>query len=93
MYIMEYYSVIKKNEIMSGAATKMSLEIILLSEVNQTNTIYHLYMKSKHGINHYIYEKKKTQTLKTNLWLLKGKVGEMDKPEFGISRYKLLHIK
>ena len=32
---MEYYSAIKKNEIMSFAATWMDLEIIILSEVNQ----------------------------------------------------------
>ena len=33
---MEYYLVIKKNEIMSFAATWMDLEIAILSEVNQT---------------------------------------------------------
>ena len=36
IYIMEYYSAIKKNdEIMSFAATWMDLEFIILSEVNQ----------------------------------------------------------
>ena len=33
---MEYYSAIKKKEILPFAATWMDLEIIILSEVNQT---------------------------------------------------------
>ena len=33
--MMEYYAAIKKNEIMSLAATWMGLEIIILSEVSQ----------------------------------------------------------
>ena len=36
IYTMEYYSAIKKNEIMSFAATWMDLEIITVSEVSQT---------------------------------------------------------
>ena len=40
MYIythtVEYYSVIKKNEILPFATTWMDLEIIILSEVSQT---------------------------------------------------------
>ena len=35
-YTMEYYSAIKKNEIMPLAAIWMDLEIIILSEVSQT---------------------------------------------------------
>ena len=38
IYTMEYYSAIKKNEIISFAATWMDLEIIILSEVSQTKT-------------------------------------------------------
>ena len=47
---MEYYSTIKKNEIMSFATTWMDLEMIILSEISQTkkkNIIYHLCMESK----------------------------------------------
>ena len=36
MHIIEYYSAIKKNEIMPFAATQRDLEIIILSEVSQT---------------------------------------------------------
>ena len=41
IYTMEYYSAIKKNEIMPFSATWMQPEIIILSEVRKrkTNTI------------------------------------------------------
>ena len=45
IYTMEYYSTIKKNEILPFAATWMDLENIMLSEMSKTNTIR--YMESR----------------------------------------------
>jgi len=40
-YILEYYSAIKKNEILPSATTWIDLEVVMLSGINQrkTNTI------------------------------------------------------
>ena len=43
IYTMEYYSAIKRNKIGSFAATWMDLEILILSEVSQTEKdTYHM---------------------------------------------------
>ena len=39
IYTVEYYSAIKKNEIVPFATTWMDLEIIILSEIGETETI------------------------------------------------------
>ena len=57
---MDYYSAIKKNEILPFAATWVDLEIVILSEVSQTKThiiCYHLYVESKKNYtNELIYK-------------------------------------
>ena len=42
IYAMEYYSAIKKNKIMSFAATRIDLEIVILSEVSQEEDKYYM---------------------------------------------------
>ena len=48
IYTMEYYSAIKKNEIMPFAARWIDLEIVILSEVSQTE-------KEKYIMTSFIY--------------------------------------
>ena len=47
---MEYYSAIKENEIMPCAATWMDLEMIILSEVSQTDEDKYHIITLIHGI-------------------------------------------
>ena len=56
---MEYYSAIKKNEIMPFAATRMDLEIIILSKSERERQIPYdiTYMWNlKYDTNEHIYE-------------------------------------
>ena len=63
VYTMEYYSAIKKNEIMPFAVTWIELEIIIQSKVSQTekaNIIwYHLYVESKKMVQMNLLTKQK----------------------------------
>ena len=56
IYTMEYYSAIKKNEILPFTATWMDLEIIVLSEVSQTERDY--MWNLKYDTNELIYKTK-----------------------------------
>ena len=60
---MEYYSAIKKNKIMSFAATWMDLEIVILSEVSQTQKdechMVSLYVESKKSLQVNLFTKQK----------------------------------
>ena len=68
----EYYSTVTMNKIMPFAATRMDLEIIILSEVNQTDIVYQIYditymWNLKYDTNELIYETETdSQTLRTD---------------------------
>ena len=78
---MEYYSGIKKDEITPFETTWMDLEIIILSEVSQTEKDkYHMVSLIsgifKNDTNELIYKTEiGSQTKKTNLWLPKQMEG------------------
>ena len=74
----------KQNEIMPFAATWMDLEIIILSEISQKEKDKYMILLIcgilKNGTNELIYKiETDAQTLKTDLWLPKGKGGGKDK--------------
>ena len=49
-HTMEYYSAIKKNEILPFAATQMDLEGIILSEISQTEKEKYCMISLAYGI-------------------------------------------
>ena len=72
---MEYYSAMKKNELMLFAATWMDLEIVILSKSERERQLsYITYMWNlKYDTNKPIYKTETdSQAKKTNLWLPKG---------------------
>ena len=50
IYTMEYYSAIKRKEIMAFLATWMDLEIVMLGEVSQTMRHQHQMLSLTYGI-------------------------------------------
>ena len=95
LYMMEYYSATKKNEIMPFEATWMDLEIIILSEVSQikTNIIWcHLYVESKIWYK-WTYLQNRNRLTDTENKLTKGERGGGINQELGSSRYTLLYTK
>ena len=85
VYIHNGILAIKKNEIMPFATTWLDLEIIILCEVSQTEKDkYHMISlrcgMERNDTNKLIYETgTDSQTLKTNLWLPRGKGEGRDK--------------
>ena len=79
IYKMEYYSAIK-NGIMPFAAIWIDFEIIILSDLSQTEKDKYHTRSLRGGLLIYatkkcIYKKETdSQTLKTNIWLPKGRV-------------------
>jgi len=67
---MEYFLVIKNNEIMPFAATRMDLESVILSEVSQMKNIV-LNLK-RNDTNEFIY-KQKDRDLENKLMDAEGK--------------------
>ena len=70
-YTTEYYSDIKKNEILLLAAKWMSLENTIFGEVNQRQILYDItYMWNiKNNTNEFIYKTETdSQIQKRNLW-------------------------
>ena len=92
IYTMEYYSVIKKNEIISFATTLMDLDIIILNK--ERKTPFNLYVESKiwHKLT-YLWNRNRLTDIENRIVVAKeeGNGGEIDW-EFGISRCKLLYI-
>ena len=78
---MEYYSAIKKNEILPFAATQMDLEIIILSEVSQKEKDEYHMISLIYGVQNMTRmnlstKQKQTHRQRTDLWLPRRGAGE-----------------
>ena len=79
IYTMEYYSAIKKNEIMPFATTWMDLEIVILSEISQTEKDKYCMISLICGI-----QKSQIHRQRVDWWLPED--GERDKQRDEIGR-------
>ena len=82
---MEYYSVIKNNEMMPFAATWLDLEMITLSQVRNRQIYYIVYIWNlKYNTNEHIYKRETDlHTQRTDSWwpveegVRQGRVGSL----------------
>ena len=83
IYTVEYYSAIKRNEIMPSAEMWMDLETAIQSEVSQKEKnkyriLTHICGIWKHGIDELICKAEiETKTERTNVWITRGGKGEV----------------
>ena len=78
-HIMEYYLAIKKNKILPFAATWMDLEIIILSEVSQTEKekyyITYMWNLKKKYKRTYLQNRNRLTDIENKLMVTKGEKG------------------
>ena len=93
--LLEYSSSIKKNEIMSLAATWMDLDTVILSEVRQrkTNIVwYHLYVESKKWYKWtYLQNRNRITDVENKLMVTKGEKGGGINWEIGIDIHTTIY--
>ena len=99
-YTVEYYSIVKENEILPFTTMWMNLQGIMLSEICQTEKNKILYIitnrwKLKNKKNERLTKQKPTHIdIDNKFVVISGeKVERRDKTGCGIKRYKLLCIK
>ena len=88
-YTVEYYSAMKKNEIMPLAAARIHLEIVIRSEVRQRKTdicnITYTWKVKKKGTNEFTCQTEiRVTNIENKLWLPVGKGGGSNSWEIGI---------
>ena len=97
IYIIEYYSVIKKNKVMPFAATWMNLEIIILNEVHQTEKDkYHMILLTRGLLKKNIQmnvSKNQNPIYRVNMITRGEGRGGRIYWDFGIDMYTMIYVK